>query len=103
MMKLSTIGVLAAALAVAPALADSPDLETLQRQCKNEQSSQFKERNGTPSCDQLDRIYYRAQTQQGNTVIIHNNQQNTDIRPPASAGAGTQCSADGSGGAPVCR
>lgn len=39
--------------------ADSHEIDSLQRQCENEKVSLLRDRRGTPSCDQLDRIFKR--------------------------------------------
>lgn len=54
--------------------ADAHELERLQRQCKIEQGSLLRDCEGTPSCDQLDRLYHRRR-ETGLTV-------NTTPQPP---------------------
>lgn len=39
--------------------ADPHEIDRLQRQCENEKGSLLRDRRGTPSCDQLDRIFKR--------------------------------------------
>ncbi|MBQ9182756.1 MAG: hypothetical protein IJ187_02325 [Neisseriaceae bacterium] len=51
-------------------LAQTEEIKQLQKKCANEQSSAFKKTNGTPSCDQLDRIYYGKQTPQHSTLDL---------------------------------
>lgn len=50
--------------------AQTEEIKQLQQKCSNEQSSLFKNTNGTPSCDQLDRIYYGKQTPQHSTTDL---------------------------------
>ena len=39
-------------------LAETDEIKRLQEKCNSEQASLLKDRNGTPSCDQLNRIIY---------------------------------------------
>lgn len=48
---------LAALIVPALALADAGPLEELNQKCEKEKTSMFRENNGTPSCDKLNKIY----------------------------------------------
>ena len=51
-------------------LTQAENINELQRKCANEQSSLFKNNNGTPSCVQLDRIYRGNQTPRHSTTEL---------------------------------
>ncbi|MGF6147415.1 Uncharacterised protein [Kingella potus] len=53
------IWLLFAALPALAAAADNYEIERLERKCALERESLLRERNGTPACEQLDRIYGR--------------------------------------------
>ena len=50
--------------------AETEVVKQLQKKCANEQSSTFKDTRGTPSCDQLDRLYQYQRPQPTTTTII---------------------------------
>ncbi|UOP00818.1 hypothetical protein [Kingella potus] len=54
------IWLLFAALPALAAAADNYEIERLERKCALERESLLRERNGTPACEQLDRIYGTA-------------------------------------------
>ncbi len=62
-------------LAAAPVVAaetkpDSYETERLERSCAIERESLLRERNGTPACDRLDRLYGRPPKAEPVVVVV---------------------------------
>lgn len=65
MKKFLLVASLAAAVAPLVAMADASQLDEMKQKCEKERTSMFRDNNGTPTCDRLNKMYsdYDAQTQ----------------------------------------
>ena len=64
------IGVAAAPVVAAETKPDSYETERLERSCAIGRESLLRERNGTPACDRLDRLYGRPPKAEPVVVVV---------------------------------
>ena len=72
--------ILAAVMPAVVAAADSYEIEKLERKCTLERESLLRHRNGTPSCEQLDRIYGRPPKTEPVVIVQPAEEKYTDYR-----------------------